>query len=170
MVSVTLPWDFPGGPQMIENLPAAWETRVQSLGQENPLVKEWLPTPVFFPVEFHGSEEPGRLQSTGSQRVGNDWATNTFTFQWLRLGLPTQGVQVQSLVWELEFLILCGQKPIKHQKQQCNEFNKDTKNGPHKKKSHLLLFCRVKLLFGRSTDGVCFGAFSSCRWVVSWAS
>ena len=46
---------------MIENLPAAWETRVQSVGQENPLVKECLPTLVFLPVEFHGSEEPGRL-------------------------------------------------------------------------------------------------------------
>ena len=26
-----------------------------------------------------GTEEPGRLQSTGSQKVGRDWATNTFT-------------------------------------------------------------------------------------------
>ena len=32
-----------------------------------------------------------------------------------------------------------------------------------KKKSHFLFFCMVKLLFGRSTDGVCFGAFSSGR-------
>ena len=54
MVSVILPWDFPGGPQMVKNLPAVWETRVQSLGQENPLEKEWLPIPVFWPGEFHG--------------------------------------------------------------------------------------------------------------------
>ena len=33
-----------------------------------------LPTPVFWPGEFHG------LQSMGSQRVGHDWATFTFTF------------------------------------------------------------------------------------------
>ena len=26
------------------------------------------------------TEESGRLESTGSQRVGQDWATNTFTF------------------------------------------------------------------------------------------
>ena len=26
------------------------------------------------------TEEPGRVQSMGSQRVGHDWATNTFTF------------------------------------------------------------------------------------------
>ena len=57
---------------MVKNLPAVWETRVQSLGQENPLEKEWLPTSVFVPVEFHGPEKPGGLQSTGSQRVGQD--------------------------------------------------------------------------------------------------
>ena len=33
----------------------------------------------FLPGEFHG-EEPGVLQSMGSQRVGHDWATNTCTF------------------------------------------------------------------------------------------
>ena len=30
-----------------------WETQVPSLGQEGPLRWEWLPTPVFFPGEFH---------------------------------------------------------------------------------------------------------------------
>ena len=33
---------------------------------------EWLPTPDFLPGEFHG-EEPGGLQSVGSQRVIHDW-------------------------------------------------------------------------------------------------
>ena len=36
-------------------------------------------TPVFLPGEFHG-QEPGGLQSVGSQRAGHDWVTNTFTF------------------------------------------------------------------------------------------
>ena len=39
--------------------------------------KGMLPTSVFLPGKFHG-QEPGRLQSMGSQRVGHDWATNTF--------------------------------------------------------------------------------------------
>ena len=39
MVSVTLSWDFPGSPQMVKNLPAVWETQVQSLVQEDPLKK-----------------------------------------------------------------------------------------------------------------------------------
>ena len=39
---------------MAKNLPAMQGTRVQSLGQEDPLKKEWVPTPVFLPGEFHG--------------------------------------------------------------------------------------------------------------------
>ena len=36
------------------------------------------------------SEEPGRLQSMGLQRVRHDWATNTFTFMLLKLSDPHQ--------------------------------------------------------------------------------
>ena len=39
---------------MVKNLPAMQETRVQSMGQEDPLRREWLPTPVVLPEEFHG--------------------------------------------------------------------------------------------------------------------
>ena len=39
---------------MVKNLPAVWETQVQSLGWEDPLEREWLPTLVFLPGEFHG--------------------------------------------------------------------------------------------------------------------
>ena len=38
-----------------------------------PRRKAWQPTPVFLPGESQGTEEPGRLQSIGSQRVGNNW-------------------------------------------------------------------------------------------------
>ena len=40
--------------KMVKNLPAMWETQVRSLGQENPLEKEWQPTPLFLPGEFRG--------------------------------------------------------------------------------------------------------------------
>ena len=40
--------------QMIKNLPAVQETEVQSLGGKMPWRREWLPTPVFLPGEFHG--------------------------------------------------------------------------------------------------------------------
>ena len=39
---------------MVKNLPAMEEIWVQSLDLEDPLEKEWLPTPVFLPGEFHG--------------------------------------------------------------------------------------------------------------------
>ena len=40
--------------QIVKNPPAMQETCVPSLGQENPLKKGWLPTPVFLLREFHG--------------------------------------------------------------------------------------------------------------------
>ena len=40
--------------QVVENLLVMWETWVQSLGREDPWKREWLPTPVFWPGEFHG--------------------------------------------------------------------------------------------------------------------
>ena len=39
---------------MVKNLPEMQETQVQLLGQEDPLEKEMLPTPVFLPGESHG--------------------------------------------------------------------------------------------------------------------
>ena len=39
--------------QMVKNFPAREETRVQSLGQEDSLRREWLSTPVFLPGEVH---------------------------------------------------------------------------------------------------------------------
>ena len=40
--------------QTVKNLHALQETRVPSLGREDPWRKEWLPTPAFLPGEFHG--------------------------------------------------------------------------------------------------------------------
>ena len=39
--------------QWVKNLPAMQETWVQSLGQEDPQRRDWLPTPVFLPGESH---------------------------------------------------------------------------------------------------------------------
>ena len=38
-------------------------------GREDPLEEEMAPPPVFLPGEFSGTEEPGGLESIGSQRV-----------------------------------------------------------------------------------------------------
>ena len=39
---------------MVKNLPAMWETWVQSLGWEDPMGRAWQPTPVFLPGESYG--------------------------------------------------------------------------------------------------------------------
>ena len=41
-----------------------------------PQRRKWQPTPVSLPGKIPWTEEPGRLQSVGSQRVGHDWATH----------------------------------------------------------------------------------------------
>ena len=57
---------------MVENLPAMQETQVQSLGQEDPLEEEMATHSSVLAWRFPWTEEPGRLQSMGSQRVRHD--------------------------------------------------------------------------------------------------
>ena len=54
---------------MVKLLPAMWETWVQSLGREDPLDKEMAIHPSILAWRIPWTEEPGRLQSMGSQRV-----------------------------------------------------------------------------------------------------
>ena len=58
--------------QSENNLPAMQETRVQSLGWEDPLEKEMVTHFSILAWEIPWMEEPGRLQSMGSLRVGHD--------------------------------------------------------------------------------------------------
>ena len=52
------------------------KTRVQSLGWEGPLEKKTAPHSSTLALKIPWVEEPGRLQSMGSQRVGHDWETS----------------------------------------------------------------------------------------------
>ena len=52
------------------------DTRVRSLGWEDPLEKEMATHSSTVAWRIPWREEPGRLQSMGSQRVGHDWATS----------------------------------------------------------------------------------------------
>ena len=58
--------------QRVEHLPAMRETRVQSLGREVPLEKEMAIHSSTIAWKIPWTEELGRLQSVGSQRVGHD--------------------------------------------------------------------------------------------------
>ena len=58
--------------QTVKNPPAMQETQVQSLGREDPLEKEMATHSSILAWKIPWTEDPGRLQSTGSQRVGHD--------------------------------------------------------------------------------------------------
>ena len=58
--------------QTVKNLPAMWETRVRSLGLEDPLEKGMATHSSIFAWKTPGTEEPGGLQSMGLHRVGQD--------------------------------------------------------------------------------------------------
>ena len=58
--------------QTVKRLPTVRETRVRSLGREHPLEKEMATHSSTLAWKIPQTEEPGRLQSMGSQRVGHD--------------------------------------------------------------------------------------------------
>ena len=58
--------------QRIKRLPAMRETQVPSLGWEDPLEKEMATHSSILAWRIPWTEEPGRLQSTGSQSAGHD--------------------------------------------------------------------------------------------------
>ena len=58
--------------QRLKRLPAMQETWVRSLGREDSLEKEMVTHYSILAWRIPWTEEPGRLQSTGSQRVGHD--------------------------------------------------------------------------------------------------
>ena len=62
--------------QRLKRLPSMRETRVWSLGREDPLEKERATYSSILAWRIPWTEEPGRLQSTGLQRVRHDWATS----------------------------------------------------------------------------------------------
>ena len=63
---------------MVKHLPAVQETRVWSLGWEDPLEKEMATHSSTLVWKIPWAEELGRLQSMGSQRVRHDWVTSVY--------------------------------------------------------------------------------------------
>ena len=62
--------------QTVKNLPAMWETRVWVLDWEDPLEEGMGKHSSILALELPWTEEPGRLQSMGLQRVGHNWETS----------------------------------------------------------------------------------------------
>ena len=68
---------FPGGWDDKESA-AVQETQVRFVGQEDPLEEGMATHSTILAWKIPWTEEPGRLQSMGSQRVRYDWVTNTW--------------------------------------------------------------------------------------------
>ena len=61
--------------QTVENLPAMKEIQIRSLGQEDPLERGMATHSNILAWDIPGTEEPGGLQSMGSQKVRHNWGT-----------------------------------------------------------------------------------------------
>ena len=96
---------------MVRNPSAVQETRVQSLGWEDPLEKGMATHSSIRTWRIPLTEEPGGLQPMGLRRVGHDWVTNTFIkkkkisslfcyyFKWKLITLQYCGGLCHSLTW-----------------------------------------------------------------------
>ena len=81
---------FPSG-SVVKNPPAVQEVRIWSLGGEDPLEKGMGTHPSILAWRIPRTEEPGRLQSMGLQRVRRDWSNLAHTH--------TQIIDRQSYTW-----------------------------------------------------------------------
>ena len=85
--------DFSLVAQMVKRLSTMQESLVPSLGREDPLEKEIATHSSILAWKIPWMEEPGRLLSVGSQRVGHNWVTSPH---------PKRHNQVKCMVWEIK--------------------------------------------------------------------
>ena len=85
--------------QMVKNLLAMQETKIQSLGQEDPLEKEIATHPSILAWRIPWTEEPGGLHSMGSQRVGHDWSDSRMS----RLEKTKHHTIYRQAIWSTEW-------------------------------------------------------------------
>ena len=98
-------WDFPGGSD--GSLPAVWETWIRSLGWEDALEKEMVTHSSILAWIIPWTEEPGRIQSMGSQEIGQDWATS---FHFTSLHFISLHFTSLHFIWE--YLVVTGASPV----------------------------------------------------------
>ena len=74
--------------QMIKNPSVIQETPVQSLGPEDPLRREWLPTLVFLPGESHGQRSLA-VHGVAELDMTKQLSTHTLAFYQMTLSLKS---------------------------------------------------------------------------------
>ena len=75
-----------------------WEMRVQSLGREDPLEEEMATHSSILVWKISWTEEPGGLQSMGSQRIGRDWSNLEHTHREVEVARTT--LATESGTWD----------------------------------------------------------------------
>ena len=92
----------------VRNPPAMRETWVWSLGWEDPLEESMATHSSILAWRIPWMEEPGKLPSIGSQRVGHDWMTKHSTWVFHKCHLLYQGFSLQFLVlWSFGVMKWC---------------------------------------------------------------
>ena len=107
--------------QTVKCLPTVWETRVQSLGREDPLEKAMATHSSTLAWKIPWAEEPVSLQSIGSQRVGHDSVTKLSLL--LLSSLENVCVCVCVLVVQ-SYPTLCDLWTVAHQAPLSMEFSR----------------------------------------------
>ena len=73
-------WEAPLVTLMVKSLPAVQETRVRSLGREDPLRRKWQSIPVFLPRESHGQRSLAGYSPWGHKELDTaEWISLTLT-------------------------------------------------------------------------------------------
>ena len=102
--------------QMVKNVPAMRETRVWSLGREDPWRREWQPTPAFLPGEFYGQKSNWLARVHVVPKIRHDWATNVYWSFSFSVS-PSKNIQV----WFRDrFHLLADQRTLKSLLRQHN--------------------------------------------------
>ena len=100
----------------VSKMPTVQETQVRSLGQEGPLEKEMVTHSSILAWRIPWMEEPGRLQSSGSQRVRHDWETSLVSKNQLWWSCSTMKGFIGKIIWggaqNLHCLPLCADFPL----------------------------------------------------------
>ena len=88
--------------QTVKRLPTMWETWVQSPDGEDLLEEEMATHSSTLAWKIPWTEEPGRLQAMGSQRVGHDTATSMSMSMSDGAGIPNQESILAYLLFEMK--------------------------------------------------------------------
>ena len=115
--------------QMVKHLPTVQETRVQSLGREDPLEKEMVTHSGILAWRIPRTEKPIRLQSIGSQRVRHNWATSPSPYCYyladdvicILVFLMSYVILVMTYLWKVTFCkVTVNKKSRIPGKSTCN--------------------------------------------------